>query len=143
MCLRPTNRAALTSEGIRFMLSRRTSLRSAVAVLGIGAAIALSSPTPAFAANEGDHWFGTAHCTADHKIELHYVNGGWHDVVELNPTYVGGYCKFVLMDNQRVLWDSAGAGSGWWPDGPNHYICAFLVDTTTGDAVYASSDVCN
>ncbi|MGW2374544.1 MULTISPECIES: hypothetical protein [Kitasatospora] len=121
------------------MLSRRT-LRSAVAVLGVGAAIALSASTPAFAANEGDHWLYTPNCTADQEIQLQYVNGGWHDQQELNPTRVGGTCEFVMTDNGAVISDTWGAGSGWHYDGPGHYICVQVRDWTAGTTIYG---ICN
>ena len=112
------------------MLTCRTSLRSAIAVLGVGAAIALRfASTPAFAANEGDNWIYTPNCTADQEIQLKYVNGAWHDEQELNPTATdNGQCKFVLTDNGGYLWSSNGAGSGWWYDGPGHKICAIVYD---------------
>ncbi|MFD0332166.1 hypothetical protein ACFQZC_38185 [Streptacidiphilus monticola] len=68
------------------MLSHRKTMIEGLAATGIGAVLALSSPVPASAANEGDHWITTANCTADQKIELHLVNGAWHDEQELNPT---------------------------------------------------------
>ncbi|GAB2731868.1 hypothetical protein [Kitasatospora kifunensis] len=112
------------------MLTRRTSLRSAVAILGVGAAIALCSPsTPAFAANEGDHWIYTPNCAADQEVQLQFVNGAWHDEQELNPTVTdNGQCEFVLTDNGAPLWHSNGGGSGWWYDGPGHKICAIIYE---------------
>ncbi|PYC88532.1 hypothetical protein C7C46_00170 [Streptomyces tateyamensis] len=110
------------------MLTQRTRLRSAVAALGIGAVIALCSPaTPALAANEGDHWISAGNCLADQKVQLTFVNGAWHDEQELNPINTdNGQCQFVLTDNGALLWESNGAGSNWWPDGPGHKICAIV-----------------
>ncbi|MFJ9713640.1 hypothetical protein [Streptomyces sp. NPDC101234] len=125
---------ASTSKGIRFMMTLRTSLRSAITVFGVGAAIALSFPsTPAFAANEGDHWINTPNCAADQEIQLQYVNGAWHDEQELNPTATdNGQCTFILTDNGAEIWRSNGAGSGWWYDGPGHKICALVYDPALG-----------
>ncbi|MFE0459461.1 hypothetical protein ACFW1A_09395 [Kitasatospora sp. NPDC058965] len=108
---------------------RRSPLRSAVAVLGFGLAIAISTSTPALAANEGDHWFHTPNCVADQEIQLKWVNGAWHDEQELNPTVTdNGQCTFILTDNGALLWSSNGAGSDWWYDGPGHKICALIYE---------------
>ncbi|MBX7557092.1 hypothetical protein [Streptomyces sp. NPDC004232] len=121
------------------MLSHRTSLRSAVAVLGFGAMVVLSA-SPAFAANEGDHWIHTYDCTADQEIQLKFVDGAWHDEQELNPTVAAHGCRFILTDNGREISVTTGAGSGWWPDGPGHYVCAMVSDSGAQSAV---SGVCN
>jgi hypothetical protein len=119
---------------------RRPTLKSAVAALGVGAAIVLSTSTPASAANEGDHWMQTPNCAADQEIALHYVNGAWHDEQELNPTVAAPGCDFVLTDNGTQIFESHGAGSGWIYDGPTHYICAKVDDTYNGIVVQG---VCN
>ncbi|MFJ9712448.1 hypothetical protein [Streptomyces sp. NPDC101234] len=121
------------------MLSCRTSLRSAVAVLGFGAMVALSA-SPAFAANEGDHWIHTAYCTADQEIQLKFINGAWHDAQELNPTVAPRGCQFILTDNGREISNTTGGGSGWRDDGPGHYICARVVDFGAQSAI---DGICN
>ncbi|RKT20095.1 hypothetical protein BX285_4576 [Streptomyces sp. 1114.5] len=122
------------------MLSRHKTLRSGVVALGAGALLVLSSSVPASAANEGDHWIRTANCTADQEIQVHFVNGGWHDEQELNPTVAPPGCEFVLTDHGKRISDTWGAGSGWWYDGPEHYICATVYDYGAQSAV---SGVCN
>lgn len=122
------------------MLSLRKPLRSCLAAFGFGAVLVLSSSVPASAANEGDHWIRTADCTADQEIQLHLVNGAWHDAQELNPTVAPPGCEFVLTDNGGRISDTWGAGSGWWPDGPGHTICATVYDYNAQSAV---SGVCN
>ncbi|GAB2713078.1 hypothetical protein [Kitasatospora kifunensis] len=122
------------------MLSHRTALRSAIAVLGIGAMVALSTSTPAFAANEGDHWIHTANCTADQEIQLKFVNGAWHDEQELNPTVAPPGCFFQLTDNGKEISYTSGAGSGWWFDGPTDYICATVYDAGAQSGI---SGICN
>ncbi|MBX7550384.1 hypothetical protein [Streptomyces sp. NPDC004232] len=122
------------------MLSGRTYLRSAIAVLGVGAVLALSTSTPAFAANEGDHWIRTANCVADQEIQLKFVNGAWHDEQELNPTVAPPGCFFVLTDNGKEIFRSQGGGSGWIYDGPDDYICATVLDAGAQSGV---SGICN
>ncbi|WP_327071353.1 hypothetical protein OG500_37590 [Kitasatospora sp. NBC_01250] len=119
------------------MLSRRTSLRTAVAVLGAGAALTLTMSAPAFAANEGDHWLTTANCTADQKIELQlYSDGQYHDFQAIDPTRINGNCEFVLLDG-RVGWDSfSGAQSPWYYDGPGRSYQAYVIDHTSGQVAY-------
>ncbi|TQF02313.1 hypothetical protein E6W39_08530 [Kitasatospora acidiphila] len=119
------------------MLSRRTSLRTAVAVLGAGAALALSMSSPAFAANEGDHWLNTANCTADQKIELHLYSGVYHDAQAIDPTRTNGNCEFILWDNQHAVYDSfSGAQSPWFYDGPGHSIQASVIDHSSGQTAW-------
>ncbi|WAL76049.1 hypothetical protein OU787_33570 [Kitasatospora sp. YST-16] len=128
------------------MLSRRASLRSAIAALGVGAALALSAGTPAFAANEGDHWLNTPNCTADQKIELHLYNGVYHDAQAIDPTYVNGSCEFVLTDNGSVIYDSTKSSqSPWYYDGPGHTICAKVTEYNYNGrgTNYTANGVCN
>ncbi|GAA2750601.1 hypothetical protein [Kitasatospora cinereorecta] len=118
------------------MLSRRTSLRTAVAVLGAGAALALTLSTPAFAANEGDHWLSTANCTADQKIELQlYSDGRYHNFQAIDPTRTDGRCEFALLDG-RFGWDFYGGAQSPWYYGPGHSYQAFIIDHTSGQVVY-------
>lgn len=125
------------------MLSRRRSIRSAIAAFGVGGAIALCSSTPAFAANEGNYPLSTTYCAATQEIQLKYVNGGWHDEQELNPTWTQpAGCVFQLTDNGQPISTTGGAGSGWWYDGPGHYICAYIYDYLTNPTGYAQG-ICN
>lgn len=124
------------------MMTRRTSLRSAAAVIGIGAAIAFAASTPAFAANEGTYYGNWGGCAATEEIQLHYVNGGYHDQMEFFPTGTGVNCLFSIDDaNDNAIWTSTGAGSGWIDDGPGKYLCPQIHDKATG--VLEWQGVCN
>jgi hypothetical protein len=105
------------------MITHRTSMRSAVAALGVGAAIALTVSSPAFAANEGTYQGNWGGCTATEEIQVQYVNGGYHDQMK------------------SVVWTSTGAGSGWRDDGPGNYMCPQIHDKVTG--VLKWQGVCN
>ncbi|WP_329587191.1 hypothetical protein OG500_37670 [Kitasatospora sp. NBC_01250] len=107
------------------MLTRRRSLRSAIAVLGVGAAIALSS-SPASAANEGTYSGAVGPCAATEKIQLANINGGWHDEMEFYPTSTASGCQFSIFNNNAFYWGSTGAGSGWIYDGPGMYLCPVI-----------------
>ncbi len=84
--------AAASVPGRTAMLSARAARLLAVATLGLGATLTLS-PGQAFAA-EGTFPIGNGSRQAVEKIELHWVNGAWHD--EMAPghrrraTAVGG-----------------------------------------------------
>jgi len=80
------------------MLTRRTSVRSAIAALGVATAIALSS-APAFAANEGTYSGSVGPCSAVEKIQLANVNGGLHDEMEFYPTSTATGCQFSIFNN--------------------------------------------
>lgn len=112
------------------MLSRRTSLTSVIAALGVGAAITLSVPTSASAADVyGDHVITMKHCKAVQKIELLSYDGVLHDAQEVVPVVGHSYCVYTLEDNGRTVWRSqGGAASGWRYDGPGHHMCAFVTD---------------
>ncbi|MDH6113572.1 spermidine/putrescine-binding protein [Kitasatospora sp. MAP12-15] len=114
------------------MLTRRTSLRSAIAILGVGAAIALSASTPAFAANEGNYPGNWGGCAATEEIQLRTVSGATHDWMEFFPTATGPNCLFDIINNNSVIWTSTGAGSGWIYDGPGNYLCPQIHDKATG-----------
>ncbi|MDH6145873.1 hypothetical protein P3T35_007934 [Kitasatospora sp. GP30] len=119
------------------MLSRRTSLRTAVAVLGAGAALALSMSSPAFAANEGSYPFSTANCAAYQKIELQYYNGGYHDFQAIDPTRTNGNCEFIVWDNQHAVYDRfSGAQSPWYYDGPGHSMTVSIIDHSSGQTAW-------
>ncbi|WP_181803100.1 hypothetical protein [Streptomyces shenzhenensis] len=124
------------------MLSRRTSVRSTLVAIGVGAAITLSYPVPAFAANEGNYPLSTSNCAAVQEIQLKYVNGGWHDEQELNPSISRGGCLYQLTDNGQQISNTSGAGSGWWYDGPGHTICAYIYDFLTNPTSEAVG-ICN
>ncbi|WP_152645984.1 hypothetical protein [Streptacidiphilus albus] len=123
------------------MITHRTSMRSAVAALGVGAAIALTVSSPAFAANEGTYQGNWGGCTATEEIQVQYVNGGYHDQMEFFPTGTGPNCLFDIIDNNSVVWTSTGAGSGWRYDGPGNYMCPQIHDKVTG--VLKWQGVCN
>lgn len=119
------------------VLSRRTSIRAGIAVLGVTGALGLS--TPAFATDEGDHIITTANCQADEKIELRLVNGAYHDVMAIDPLKTNGACHFIMDDEEppyRQYDSTSGAESPWFDDGPGHYIVPYIRDTTFGQVVY-------
>ncbi|WP_406086845.1 hypothetical protein [Kitasatospora purpeofusca] len=110
------------------MLSARAARLLAVATLGLGATLTLS-PGQAFAAAEGNYPIGSGSCQAIEKIELHFVNGAYHDEMANDPTQNSASdpyrCRFTLYDNGALLWSSSPApGSGdqspWFYDGPGH-----------------------
>ncbi|WP_030243775.1 hypothetical protein [Streptomyces sp. NRRL S-350] len=114
------------------MPTRRTSLRSAVAALGVGAAIVLTS-TPASAANEGTYSGNWGSCAATEEIQLRTVSGATHDWMEFFPTGTGANCGFRIVRNgDPSFWDSTGAGSGWLYDGPGNLLCPQIYDRSTG-----------
>lgn len=125
------------------MLLRRTSLRSAFAVLGVGTAIAVSTAvaTPAFAANEGTYKGTWGSCAATEEIQVQYVQGGYHDQMEFFPTTTGANCGFRLINNGNIIWASTGEGSGWVYDGPTNYMCPQIYDLSTG--IVKWQGVCN
>ncbi|CAN3984871.1 hypothetical protein [Kitasatospora purpeofusca] len=109
------------------MLSARAARLLAVATLGLGATLTLS-PGQAFAA-EGSFPIGSGSCQAVEKIELHFVNGAYHDEMANNPTQNSASdpyrCRFTLYDNGTLVWSSSpapgsGAQSPWFYDGPGH-----------------------
>jgi hypothetical protein len=111
------------------MLSRRTSLRTA-AVLGAGAALALTVSTPAFAI-EGDFPMpATPNCGAVQKIEPRlYTDGLYHDFQAIDPTRTNGHCQFLVWDNGQIRYDSySGAQSPWIYDGPGHSVRTQIID---------------
>ncbi|GAA1251176.1 hypothetical protein GCM10009665_47370 [Kitasatospora nipponensis] len=117
------------------MLARRTSVRAAVAALGVGAVLALSSPA-AFA-DQPPVTLTAGPCQAIQKIETHYYapgtaeQSGWHDAQAIDPIANNAsdpyYCQFKLTDNYGAtpLYSSmSGSESPWWYDGPGHHIQA-------------------
>ena len=113
------------------MLSRRTSLRTAVAVLGAGAALALTMSTPAFAV-EGDFQMPTTpNCDALQKIEPRlYTDGLYHDFQAIDPTRTNGHCEFLIWDNGQIRYDSFDSSqSKWIYDGPGHSVRTQIIDT--------------
>ncbi|WP_280689536.1 hypothetical protein [Kitasatospora sp. GAS204B] len=117
------------------MLSRRTSLRSATAVLGAGTALALTMSSPA-SATEGDFPMPTTlNCVAAQKIEPRlYTDGLYHDFQAIDPTRTNGHCEFVVWDSGQVRYASpSGAQSPWTYDGPGHSVRTEIIDYT-GDA---------
>ncbi|GAA1184552.1 hypothetical protein F4556_006229 [Kitasatospora gansuensis] len=114
------------------MLSARATRLLAAATLTLGATLTLS-PSQAFAAAEGNYSIGSGSCQAVEKIELHWVNGAYHDEMANNPTQNSAsdpyWCRFTMYDNGNLIWSSApatgtGAQSPWFYDGPGHYMKA-------------------
>ncbi|MFE5582267.1 hypothetical protein [Kitasatospora sp. NPDC056531] len=117
------------------MLSRRTSLTSAIAALGVGAAIVLATPASAASAAPayGDRWIKTRHCQGDQKIELHSYDGVMHDAQRVVSATPRSYCLYTLKGNGRTVWTGrGGADSGWRYDGPGHHMCAYVTDLLIG-----------
>ncbi|WP_327071323.1 hypothetical protein OG500_37415 [Kitasatospora sp. NBC_01250] len=118
------------------MLSRRTSLRTAVAVLGAGTVLALTMSSPAFAV-EGDFQMpSTPNCDAVQKIEPRlYTDGQYHDFQAIDPTRTNGHCEFLIWDssNGRPVYDSiSGSQSPWIYDGPGHSVRTEIIDHLGG-----------
>ncbi|GAA1251171.1 hypothetical protein GCM10009665_47360 [Kitasatospora nipponensis] len=123
------------------VLARRTSLRVAVAALGLGTLLAVGS-APAFAANEGNHYLTAGPCAATQKIELRYYGPGsghpvgYHDVQAIDPTHNGTQapfaCQFVLKDQYGNVVGQSRDGSSesdWVYDGPGFQITAYVYYT--------------
>ncbi|MFD8706702.1 hypothetical protein ACFV1W_29565 [Kitasatospora sp. NPDC059648] len=112
------------------MLPRRTPLRTALAVLGAGALLVVSTSTPAFAV-EGDFpMTSTPNCDAVQKIEPRlYTDGLYHDFQAIDPTRTNGHCQFLVWDNGQIRYDSySGAQSPWFYDGPGHRVRTQIID---------------
>ncbi|MFE9427543.1 hypothetical protein ACFYNO_31745 [Kitasatospora sp. NPDC006697] len=114
------------------MLSRRTSLRSTVAVLAAGAALVLAVASPA-SATEGDFQMpSTQNCDAIQKIEPRLSSDGlYHDYQAIDPTRTNGHCEFLVWDsgNGRPVYDSiSGSQSPWIYDGPGHSVRTEIID---------------
>ncbi|WP_031073267.1 hypothetical protein [Streptomyces sp. NRRL WC-3742] len=99
-----------------------------VATIGTAAVLALGASPASAVQGYVQYPIGSGSCAGYEEIQPTWVDGGWHDIMENNPTQASATdpyrCLFTLIDNGGEVWRSSGAGSGWWPDGPTHHMQA-------------------